>query len=149
MRARPLKYDIGDCMFPCRLDEMLKAAGDPTRLRLLNLLRLGNICVCDLQAVLRIPQTMASRHLAALRHAGLVSYQRKGMRIVYSRTPAATTQVAALHDLLDRCCPEDAVMRDDVVRFRKAVADGTCRLEIPSNGAAPVGGQLQEQGSPA
>ena len=39
-------------MRPNRLDEILKAAADPTRLRLLNLLRLGGICVCDLQAVL-------------------------------------------------------------------------------------------------
>ncbi len=120
-------------MLPSRLDEMLKAAGDPTRLRLLNLLRLGNICVCDLQMVLRIPQTSVSRHLAALRHAGLVSDQRKGMRIVYSLTPSATTRIAALHDLLDRCCPEDSLMRADVARFRQAVADGTCRLETPDS----------------
>src|SRR5512136_2578051 len=109
-------------MFPGRLDEILKAAADPTRLRLLNLLRLGSICVCDLQAVLRIPQTTVSRHLAALRHAGLVSDRRKGTRIVYSLIPAETTERAALHDLLDRCCPEDAVMRADIVRFREAVA---------------------------
>src|SRR5512137_3193999 len=118
-----------------RLDEMLKAAADPTRLRLLNLVRLGGICVCDLQSVLRIPQPSVSRHLAALRHAGLVSDVRRGMRIVYSLTPAVTTEIDALHNLLDRCCPEDAVMRADVGRFREAVAAGKCRLE-PGGGEA-------------
>ncbi len=133
-------------MLPSRLDEMLKAAGDPTRLRLLNLLRLGNICVCDLQTVLRIPQTSVSRHLAALRHARLVSDQRKGMRIVYSLTPAATTLIAALHDLLDRCCPEDSLMRADVARFRQAVADGMCRLETPDSDV--TGQETEMQANP-
>ena len=134
-------------MLSGRLDEILKAAADPTRLRLLNLLRLGSICVCDLQAVLRIPQPTVSRHLAALRHAGLVSDVRKGTRIVYSLTPAVTTQVEALHDLLDRCCPEDAVMRADIVRFREAVADGACRLETAGNEDSVSGAQLE--GNPA
>jgi len=130
-------------MLPGRLDEMLKAAADPTRLRLLNLLRLGSICVCDLQAVLRIPQTTVSRHLAALRHARLVSDRRRGARIIYSFTPVATTQGVALREFLDRCCPEDAVMRADTVRFREAVAEGTCRLETAESEAGAPEGQLE------
>jgi ArsR family transcriptional regulator len=134
-------------MLPGRLDEVLKAAADPTRLRLLNLLRLGSICVCDLHAVLRVSQPSVSRHLAALRHAGLVRDVRKGMRIVYSLTPALTAEVDALHNLLDRCCPEDALMRADIVRFREAVAAGTCRLERSDNEDSVPGAQLE--GNPA
>jgi ArsR family transcriptional regulator len=119
-----------------RLDQILKAAGDPTRLRLLNLLRLGCICVCDLTAVLGIPQPSVSRHLAALKHAGLVRDVRKGTRIIYSLVPAETSQVAALHDLLDRCCPEDELMKADFARFREAVAAGLCRLEVGGTEAA-------------
>ncbi len=134
-------------MLQPRLDEILKAAADPTRLRLLNLLRLGNICVCDLQATLQIPQPSVSRHLAALRHAGLVSDVRKGMRIVYSLIPAETTEVNALHDLLDRCCPENPQMQEDIVRFRKAVAEGACRLEHGDDAAPDPGAQFE--GHPA
>ncbi len=134
-------------MFPGRLDEILKAAADPTRLRLLNLLRLGSICVCDLQSVLQIPQPSVSRHLAALRHAGLVNDVRKGMRIVYSLKPPVTTEVDALHNLLDRCCPENALMRADIVRFRQAVADGTCRLETTGSDVPPIEGHFE--GNPA
>ncbi len=132
-------------MLSGRLDHILKAAADPTRLRLLNLLRLGSICVCDLQAVLRIPQPTVSRHLAALRHAGLVSDVRKATRIVYSLTPAVTTQIDALHNLLDRCCPEDPIMRADISRFREAVANGTCRLEPSGGEAAPPDAQFEGQ----
>jgi DNA-binding transcriptional ArsR family regulator len=125
-------------MLPSRLDEILKAAADPTRLRLLNLLCLGSIRVCDLQAVLRIPQPSVSRHLAALRHPGLVTDVREGTHISYSLTPATTPQVEALHDLLDRCCSEDAVMRADIVRLRDAVNAGTCRLETAGTETSPL-----------
>jgi ArsR family transcriptional regulator len=132
-----------------RLDEMLKAAADPTRLRLLNLLRLGGICVCDLQAVLRIPQPTVSRHLAALRHAGLVTDARRGTRMVYALVSGETSpHLEALYGLLDRCCPQDERMRGDIARFREAVAAGTCRLETTGSEAAlPDDAQLQ--GNPA
>jgi ArsR family transcriptional regulator, arsenate/arsenite/antimonite-responsive transcriptional repressor len=127
---------IEEMMLSGRLDQTLKIAGDPTRLRLLNLLRLGSICVCDLTSVLNIPQPTVSRHLAALRYAGLVRDIRKRTRIVYSLVQVATPQVAALHNLLDRRCPENDVMKADFVRFREAVAAGDCRLEVAGTGAA-------------
>lgn len=112
-----------------RLDQLFKALSEPTRLRLLNLLRLGSICVCELHAVLRIPQPTASRHLAALRHAGLVEDCRSGTRIVYSLAPPSTPQIEALYELLDKCCPSDEVMREDLERLKKAVRSGACRLD--------------------
>ena len=120
-----------------RLDVILKAAADPTRLRLLNLLRLGNICVCDLQAVLGISQSNVSRHLAVLRHAGIVMDSRKGNRIVNTLLPADTPQKQVLFDVLDRCCPLDPEMQTDIANFRQAVAEGRCRLE-PKDDAGPT-----------
>ena len=125
-------------MKPYRLDELFKAVSEPTRLRLLNLLRLGSICVCELHAVLRIPQPTASRHLAALRHAGLVDDCRSGNRIIYSLSPPSTPQIQALYELLDRCCPQDEVMKADLVRLKEAVRKGTCRLDpYPKERALP------------
>jgi len=112
-----------------RLDELLKAAGEPTRLRILNLLRRGSICVCDLQAVLEIPQPTISRHLAALRYAGLVQDVRNGTRMVYSLTPASTPQLEALHQLLDKACPAEEVLQSDLQNFERAVREGKCRWE--------------------
>jgi ArsR family transcriptional regulator, arsenate/arsenite/antimonite-responsive transcriptional repressor len=116
-------------MKECRLDQLFKAVSDPTRLRLLNLLRLGSICVCELHALLKIPQPTASRHLAALRHAGLVEDCRSGTRIIYSLAPAKTPQIEALHELLDKCCPGDEVMQADLARLTEAVKNGSCRLD--------------------
>jgi ArsR family transcriptional regulator, arsenate/arsenite/antimonite-responsive transcriptional repressor len=59
-----------------KLDALFKAFADPTRLRILNVLAAGELCVCDIVDLLALPQPTVSRHLAALRHAGLVDVAR-------------------------------------------------------------------------
>ena len=71
-----------------RVDVMFRAFSDRTRLRILNLLRGGELCVCDLAEVLRVPQPKASRHLAYLRKAGLVVARKDGLWTHYSLAPA-------------------------------------------------------------
>lgn len=122
-------------MLDSKLDLILKAAGESTRLRILNLLRFGKICVGDLQSVLGLPQATVSRHLAILRSTGLVSDSRKGTRIVYSLHQPATPQTEALHELLDKCCPHDELMWADFERFERAIRSGKCRME-PNDDAA-------------
>lgn len=54
------------------------ALSDPTRLRLLSLMKDREICVCYLQEVLNTNQPKISRHLAYLKRAGLVEARRDG-----------------------------------------------------------------------
>jgi ArsR family transcriptional regulator len=54
------------------LDALFKGFADPTRLRILNALAAGELCVCDLVDLLSLPQPAVSRHLAYLRRTGLV-----------------------------------------------------------------------------
>ncbi len=80
------------------------ALADPTRLRILALLEDGEVCVCDIHASLGVPQPTASRHLAYLRRAGLVSARRNGVWMHYSLAPVpdpivAAVVTAALHAL--------------------------------------------------
>ena len=65
------------------LEQLLKALGDQTRLRILNLLRAREVCVCHIHESLGIPQPKASRHLAVLRRVGLVKTRRHGVWISY------------------------------------------------------------------
>lgn len=60
-----------------KLDSLFKAFADPTRLRILNVLAAGELCVCDIVDLLGLPQPTVSRHLAALRHARLVDVVRE------------------------------------------------------------------------
>lgn len=70
--------------------QLFKALSDETRLRILALLTAGELCVCDLMAVLELPQSTVSRHLAYLRNASLVEDRRQGVWMYYRLdTPAA------------------------------------------------------------
>ena len=63
---------------------MFKALSDETRLRILCLLLEGELCVCDSMAVLQLPQSTVSRHLAYLKNAGWVDDRRCGVWMYYS-----------------------------------------------------------------
>jgi ArsR family transcriptional regulator, arsenate/arsenite/antimonite-responsive transcriptional repressor len=63
-----------------------RALADRTRLRIVNLLARGSLCVCDIQRILAQPQSSVSRHLALLKSAGLIRDRRDGMRIFYALT---------------------------------------------------------------
>ena len=55
----------------------------PPRLRIVDELRLGEVCVCHLQAVLGRPQAYVSQQLAVLRDAGVVADRREGLFVYY------------------------------------------------------------------
>jgi ArsR family transcriptional regulator len=58
------------------VDELFKGFADATRIRILNVLAAGELCVCDIHDILELPQPLVSRHLARLRNAGLVEVER-------------------------------------------------------------------------
>jgi len=63
--------------------QLFKALGDETRIRILGLLRHGELCVCDIMEVLKLPQSTASRHLAYLRNSSWISGTRRGKWMYY------------------------------------------------------------------
>lgn len=98
---------------PDRAAQLFQALSDPTRLAILERLRTGERCVCELQDILDAAQSRLSFHLRVLREAGLVSDRREGRWSYYtletSALSAAQHQLAALMPLLRRsrtgaCC---------------------------------------------
>lgn len=64
--------------------QIFKALSDPIRLRIILLLQSeGELCVCDLMAVLGLPQSTVSRHLAYLKRSCLVDTRRQGVWMYY------------------------------------------------------------------
>jgi ArsR family transcriptional regulator len=67
------------------LAQTLKALSDPIRLRIVLLLQAeGELCVCDLMAVLQLPQSTVSRHLAYLKRSCWVDTRREGVWMHYT-----------------------------------------------------------------
>lgn len=63
--------------------QLYKALSEHMRLRMLMLLTCGELCVCDIMAVLEEPQSKVSRHLAYLKHSGLIQGKRVGTWMHY------------------------------------------------------------------
>jgi ArsR family transcriptional regulator len=103
------------------LEAPLKAAADPTRLRILALLRGGPLCVCQIVAVLGASQPAVSRHLALLRRAGLIESERRGQWVWYRRATAPRRSPrAALLVWIDRSLAADPGARRDRLALRSA-----------------------------
>ena len=81
-----------------RLEELFKALGDRTRLRILSLLAAGEVCVCNIHESLGLPQPTVSRHLAYLRKSGLVETRRDGVWMHYRLTPPAERLAGSIVD---------------------------------------------------
>ncbi|MDH3390765.1 MAG: metalloregulator ArsR/SmtB family transcription factor [Desulfobulbaceae bacterium] len=92
-----------DTMFSMIKDvaQVFKALGDETRLRIMALLVDGNeLCVCDIMAALKLPQSTVSRHLSYLRSSGLVSDRRQGIWMYYQVKREDNKNIAKLFDML-------------------------------------------------
>lgn len=99
-------------------DAVFRAVSDRTRLRILHLLRGGELCVCHIVDALQVPQPKASRHLAYLRRAGLVVARKDGLWIHYKLAAARDAFHKKLLECLAQCaCDEFAA---DAKRLNRA-----------------------------
>jgi ArsR family transcriptional regulator, arsenate/arsenite/antimonite-responsive transcriptional repressor len=97
-----------------QLAQIFKCLSDPIRLRILLLLQTeGELCVCDLMAVLKLPQSTVSRHLAYLKRSGWLDDRRDGVWMHYTISRDINLLSADLLDLLKRHSPDsDQISRD-------------------------------------
>jgi ArsR family transcriptional regulator, arsenate/arsenite/antimonite-responsive transcriptional repressor len=102
------------------LVKIYKCLCDRTRLRMLNLLLQGPLCVCHFQEILGEPQVKISKHLGYLKNHGLVEAERCANWMIYrlpeKRRPHLRTNLACLHD----CLQDEPVFRNDLSRLRKS-----------------------------
>jgi ArsR family transcriptional regulator, arsenate/arsenite/antimonite-responsive transcriptional repressor len=97
--------------------ELFKAFADPVRLRLLNLIAGGEICVCHLHEALNLPQSTVSRHLAYLRKRGLVLGRKEGLWVHYRLAKPAGELHRKLIDCIGVCCGAIGHLKEDQQRF--------------------------------
>ena len=108
------------------VDVMFRAFSDRTRLRILHMLRGGELCVCDIVDVLRVPQPKASRHLAYLRRAGLVVARKDGLWAYYRLAPAKSDFHQSLLSCLACCFASVPELAADARRLRRTKPAGGC-----------------------
>ena len=111
---------------PVVIADALKALSEPTRVRILHLLRGGSLCVGDLVSVLGILQPNVSRHLAYLRRSRLVLDERRGGWTFYTLAPARPGFHKKLLDLLDETAAGLPEAGRDAAALRKLQNRGGC-----------------------
>jgi ArsR family transcriptional regulator len=83
-----------------RATRLFRALSDQTRLSILQRLRLGERCVCDLTDAMDAAQSRLSFHLKVLKDAGLVTDRREGRWMYYSLNADTLGEVGELVDAL-------------------------------------------------
>ena len=99
------------------LPQFFAALADPTRLRLLNLMRDGEVCVCFLADTLATNDPKISRHLSYLKRANLVKGRRDGKWMHYSLNRPSDDHAGRLFDDLLIALAHDPEMQKDKVKL--------------------------------
>ncbi len=97
---------------------------DLTRLRILNLLAQGPLCVCHIQDILREPQVKVSKHLGYLKTHGMVESRREATWRIYRLVARAPQELKRNLKCLQDCAREDPQFRRDLDRLRDLQAQG-------------------------
>lgn len=113
------------------LADLAKGLAHPTRLRLLGMLANGELCVCQMTAVLDLAPSTISQHLSVLGHGGLVLERKEGRLVFYRLSPHGPA--AALLPPLLALIADDSTARGDratVARLRKVPVSRLCAADL-------------------
>lgn len=101
------------------LQIIFKALSDETRLRILHLLKPGEICVCDLVSVLEMSQPKISFHLNALKAAGLIKDKKEGKWVHYSINDSDIFRRFLILSILEK--NPDETVKKDLLRLKEVM----------------------------
>lgn len=106
---------------------LFQSLEDETRLRVLALLlEEEELCVCDLMAVLQLPQSTVSRHLSHLKNAGWLRDRREGVWIYYSILKQLGPLQQSLLPILRHFLRDETASRGDIERLRGLSRGNDC-----------------------
>jgi ArsR family transcriptional regulator len=110
------------------LENYFKGLADANRLRILNLLLHGELCVCDIQYVMEASQSNVSRHLTYLKNSGLVLVRREGTRMYYRLAQPSKGLNKALFAFLRGAFLRSDTLVEDSRKLKKAIESGSCTI---------------------
>jgi DNA-binding transcriptional ArsR family regulator len=111
--------------------DVLKALAHPVRLRILAMLRGGELCLCQMTAVLELAASTVSAHLGDLKRAGLVG-ERKDGRWVFHRLLEGEDASAHLEPVFRSLARDPQVTSDERLlrELRRVDVEELCRVDL-------------------
>ena len=101
------------------LIEIFKALGDENRIRIFNLLIRGELCVCEIETVLDITQSNASRHLNKLKTSGIITSEKKSQWVYYRINNKFIEENNLLYEFIKNKMVEKIQLKRDIERLKK------------------------------
>lgn len=87
--------------------EILKALADETRLRILNIVKEGEFCVCDIENALYLNQSNASKHLNKLKSSKIIIATKKAQWVYYSINSKILKDYPFINELIKNSLNEE------------------------------------------
>ena len=124
-----------------RYEAVMKAVADPTRVRIIKMLEPGELCVCQIIAVLSLSPSTVSKHLSLLKSAGLVNDRKEKKWIHYSLDRESDEPyVSGILSELSTWLEQDPVILGDRARLadaRKDMGPAASAVALSCAGATP------------
>ncbi|MDT8318683.1 MAG: metalloregulator ArsR/SmtB family transcription factor [bacterium] len=109
------------------LTRVFKALSDVNRLRILKMLEIRPLCVCEITDVLGLATSTASKHLSILRDAGFIMDEKVGKWVYYRLNQSRTdTYANQLIPLLAKWLPSDGTVQEDAEKVNSVDRDTIC-----------------------
>jgi len=111
------------------LAKTFQAVSDTNRLRILKMLEIRPLCVCEITEILQLANSTVSKHLAILRDSGFILDEKDGKWVNYKLTDISNTDyVEKLKALIATCLPDDKIIHSDRDRVKQVDRNIICGI---------------------
>lgn len=118
--------------------ELFKALADETRLRILALILEGELCVCEIEACLKLTQSNASRHLTVLKKAGILTSRKSAQWTYYTISHWFREEHAQLCHYLLTQIKDLPSYEEDCLNYQKCKQQNLCNCRNVSCVLHPI-----------
>jgi ArsR family transcriptional regulator len=111
------------------LSKIFKALSDPNRLRIIKMLQIRPLCVCEITEVLQLATSTVSKHLSILRDSELIVDEKEGKWVNYRLNDSAADEyVSKLLPLLEQWLPDDKTVQQDAAKVKSVNRNVICGI---------------------
>jgi ArsR family transcriptional regulator len=110
------------------MEELFKALGEHNRLRILALLRNGEMCVCEIEDCINLSQSNLSRHLTVLKKCGILQSYKKAQWVYYTISDSFIESNKELWAYLSKKFADSSEYAANCENYHKCKAKNLCKL---------------------
>jgi len=108
----------------------MKVLADDNRLRILSIIKNNYLCVGEIQTILNITQSNASKHLEKLKASGIIESNKEAQWIYYKLADDKLKDYPFLFELIYNNLSDEDVIKEDLIKLGKYKASGLCCQDL-------------------